>query len=76
MATRLLNAGMPITSLQCLLGHEQLQTTLIYARVHNETVRRDYESAQARLTHDRVPEGEFSSVSISKAESQPITIGG
>ena len=50
LATRLLNEGMPITSLQQLLGHDQLQTTLVYARVHNETVQRDYERAQARLT--------------------------
>ena len=50
MATRLLNEGMPITSLRRLLGHEKLETTLIYARVHNDTVRRDYERAQARLT--------------------------
>ena len=50
LATRLLNEGMPITSLQHLLGHESLDTTLIYARVHNETVRRDYERANARLS--------------------------
>jgi len=50
LATRLLNEGMPITSLQQLLGHEQLGTTLIYARVHNETVRQDYERANARLS--------------------------
>ncbi len=49
LATRLLNEGMPITSLQKLLGHEQLDTTLIYARVHDETVRRDYEMASAHL---------------------------
>jgi site-specific recombinase XerD len=49
LATRLLNEGMPITSLQRLLGHEKLDTTLLYARVHNETVRRDYERACARL---------------------------
>ncbi len=41
---------MPITSLQRLLGHEKLATTMIYARVHNETVRRDYERAYARLS--------------------------
>jgi site-specific recombinase XerD len=50
LATRLLNEGMPITSLQRLLGHEKLDTTLVYARVHNETVRRDYERAYARLS--------------------------
>jgi len=53
LATRLLNEGMPITSLQHLLGHEQLDTTLIYARVHDETVRRDYERASARLMPER-----------------------
>lgn len=50
LATRLLNAGIPITSLQHLLGHERLDTTLVYARVHNDTVRRDYERAYACLT--------------------------
>ncbi|MCP4684240.1 MAG: tyrosine-type recombinase/integrase [bacterium] len=49
LATRLLNEGMPITSLQRFLGHEHVATTLIYARVHNETVQRDYERAYARL---------------------------
>lgn len=49
LATRLLNEGMPITSLQRLLGHEHIATTLLYARVHNETVRRDFERAYARL---------------------------
>ncbi len=49
LATRLLNEGMPITSLQKLLGHEHVATTLIYARVHDETVQQDYERAYARL---------------------------
>ena len=56
LATRLLNEGMPITSLQHLLGHEKLETTLIYAHVHDETVRRDYERAQARLSAASLPE--------------------
>ena len=50
LATRLPNEEIPITSLQRLLGHEKLATVFIYARVHNETVRRDYERAQARLS--------------------------
>ena len=32
-ATRLLNAGMDITRIQKLLGHEMISTTMIYARV-------------------------------------------
>ncbi len=49
LATRLLNAGMPITSLQQVLGHEQISTTMLYAHVHNQTVQRDFERAFARL---------------------------
>lgn len=49
LATRLLNAGVPITSLRKLLGHEHLSTTQIYARVHDATVERDYRQAMAHL---------------------------
>ena len=35
LATRLVNGGMEITSLQRLLGHEKLDTTMIYAHVSN-----------------------------------------
>lgn len=52
LATRLLNQGMPITSLQHLLGHDDLMTTLRYARIHNATVQRDYEQAYAQLYAD------------------------
>lgn len=48
-ATRLINAGMPITSLQKLLGHDNLSTTQIYARVYDTTVERDYRQAMAHL---------------------------
>lgn len=46
-ATQLLNAGCRITTLQALLGHERLQTTLTYARVHDRTVAEDYFAAMA-----------------------------
>ena len=73
LATRLLNEGMPITSLQRLLGHEKLETTLIYARVHNETVRRDYERAQARLTPASSLADELFSAPTQIAEPRPVT---
>ena len=44
-ATQLLNAGCPVTSLQKLMGHRNLNTTMIYARVHNRTVADDYYAA-------------------------------
>ncbi|MBN1978943.1 MAG: tyrosine-type recombinase/integrase [Anaerolineae bacterium] len=74
LATRLLNEGMPITSIQRLLGHKTLSTTLIYARVHNETVQRDYERAYARLTSVSPLADELFSAPTEVAEPQPITM--
>ena len=39
MATRALNKGMPIEQVQKLLGHNQLDTTLIYAQVSQDNVK-------------------------------------
>lgn len=41
-ATQLLNAGCRITSIQKFLGHKELSTTMVYARVHDEMVKDDY----------------------------------
>lgn len=41
-ATNALNAGMQITTIQCLLGHADLATTQIYAKIRKETVMNDY----------------------------------
>ena len=46
-ATQLLNSGGKVTSIQMLLGHKRLNTTMIYARVHDATVARDYFAAMA-----------------------------
>jgi hypothetical protein len=48
-ATQLLNAGCPVTSLQKLLGHQRLNSTQIYARVHDRTVADDYFTAMAQV---------------------------
>jgi site-specific recombinase XerD len=48
-ATQLLNAGCRVTSIQKLLGHRHLNTTMIYARVHDRTVAGDYYVAMARI---------------------------
>jgi integrase len=48
-ATQLLNAGCRITSIQKLLGHRKLNSTLIYARVHDQTVSDDYYAAMTRI---------------------------
>jgi len=49
LATRLVNVGMEITSIQRLLGHDKLDTTMIYAKVHDATVEGDFRQAMARL---------------------------
>jgi len=48
-ATQLLNAGCPVTSIQRFLGHKRLNTTMIYARAHDQTVADDYFAAMARI---------------------------
>jgi integrase/recombinase XerC len=54
-ATRLLNAGMDIVQIQKLLGHEQLTTTMIYARVQDATVEADYHRFTNQIERQRVP---------------------
>ena len=46
-ATQLVNAGCKITTIQALLGHKRINTTLTYARVHDRTVAEDYLAAIA-----------------------------
>ncbi len=48
-ATQLLNAGCRITSIQKFLGHKRLNTTLTYARVHDQTVAEDYFAAMSSV---------------------------
>ena len=43
MATTAINRGMPIESIQNILGHSQLETTLHYAHVSDEKVRQDHQ---------------------------------
>ena len=54
-ATRLLNAGMDITRIQKLLGHETVATTMIYARVQDATVEADYRRFTARIERQQTP---------------------
>jgi site-specific recombinase XerD len=49
LATRLVNAGMDIVSIRRLLGHEKLDTTMIYSHVHDATMERDFRQAMNRL---------------------------
>jgi integrase len=61
-ATLLLNAGAPVLSVQMILGHQRVDTTLGYARLYDGTVAADYYSAmnhverQLALPEDKVKE--------------------
>lgn len=64
-ATRLLNAGMDITCIQKLLGHEQLSTTMLYARVQDATLEADYRRFTARIEREQTS---FSNMPIVAAD--------
>lgn len=49
-ATQLLNHGMSLEGLRCLMGHENLQTTLIYARLADDTLEQQYRAAMALVS--------------------------
>jgi len=53
-ATQLLNNGMTIDALRRLMGHENLNTTLIYARLADSTLEHQYQTAMERVTANSV----------------------
>lgn len=56
LATLLINQGMPIVSLQRFLGHQDINDTLIYARVHDETVKNQFATAMSSIETVHVPD--------------------
>jgi integrase/recombinase XerD len=48
-ATLLLNAGAPVLTVQAILGHKHVDTTLGYARLYDGTVASDYYRAMAQV---------------------------
>jgi site-specific recombinase XerD len=63
-ATRLLNAGMDITRIQKLLGHEMISTTMIYAKVQDATVEADYRQALHQIEQRHMPLSDQAIVSL------------
>lgn len=55
LATRLLNAGMKVAHIQRILGHEHLNTTMIYARVLDKTVQADYQQVMQHIEQQQTP---------------------
>lgn len=48
-ATLLLNAGAPVQAVQAILGHTNVDTTLIYARLYDATIASDYYRAMGTV---------------------------
>jgi len=58
-ATQLLNAGVSLTTLQELLGHDYITTTQLYARLSDRTKRRNYFAAMEQVRQrQHLEEGE------------------
>jgi site-specific recombinase XerD len=51
-ATLLLNNGVSLDGLRRLMGHDNLETTLIYARIADTTLEQQYRSAIERIPYD------------------------
>ena len=56
-ARHLVEAGMPATTLQQLLGHQRIRTTQLYIHISNRKVQADYEAAMAQVMEQFAPEG-------------------
>jgi len=57
-ARHLVEAGMPVTSIQRLLGHVRLRTTELYLHISDRQVQADYEAAMAQVSQRLAAEGE------------------
>jgi integrase/recombinase XerD len=75
-ATQLLNAGCPVTSIQKLLGHKKLNTTMVYARAYDATVEADYFAAMGRIEQrlELVGEPEMTPQPVSETERGQLRI--
>ncbi len=43
VGTNMINAGAPVTSVQKYLGHESPEMTMVYAHIHDQTLKEDFE---------------------------------
>lgn len=53
----LVEARVPVTTIQRLLGHARIRTTELYMHVSDQQVQADYEAAMAQITAGNLPKG-------------------
>jgi integrase/recombinase XerD len=56
-ARHMVEAGMPVTSIQHLMGHEQISTTQLYFHISDPQVQADYEAAMTEISRLLAPSG-------------------
>jgi len=74
-ATRLINQGVSLPSLQKLLGHKFLHTTQRYARVYDATVREQFQQAMANLEGIAVSDWPQPMTVLTTAEQPAVSVG-
>ena len=52
VGTRMINAGAPVTSVQRYLGHESPEMTMVYAHIHDQTLKKDFEKVIKKSIFD------------------------
>jgi site-specific recombinase XerD len=70
-ATRLINQGISLVSLQKLMGHKHLHTTQRYARVYDATVQEQFQQAMANLEGIAVHDWPQPTIAVEPVE-QPV----
>jgi len=70
-ATRLINQGVSLVSLQKLMGHKHLHTTQRYARVYDATVQEQFQRAMANLEGIAVHDWPQPTIAVEPVE-QPV----
>ena len=73
LATRLLNSGMELSRIQKLLGHQHIDTTLIYARVSDVTLEADYRRCMAQIERQQMPLSDVPLVADQWPTGQPAS---
>jgi site-specific recombinase XerD len=56
-ARHLIEVGVPVTSVQRLLGHARIRTTEIYIHISDRKIQADYEAAMAEIDERLLPDG-------------------
>jgi integrase/recombinase XerD len=74
-ATRLISTGkMSIISLQKLMGHRQLDTTMRYVALYDEKVQQDYQTAMTKLEVETEPDWDLWGPTIDTALAQDVPV--